>query len=276
MISLGMNARRPRGRLLIGKTALLRSTTPKALRHYEKLRSLSKLGSDSDHRLCAVERLLRLHQIKRSQTLDLSLSRIRAIFEEGGVGTELKDVLKTLFAESEKQVDDLKRKGDRLWAMLAKNVPSVLSEEPYILELSRHPLREQWNGINPEALEQEKELPTTLDALRWPNGYRRPRDAFVPYLTNRSEECMELLALDERFTALETVLEDSPNVELLVGDLIADFEGNSLSEGLYEGSRWEASMSGTALSKVLTDSVLLVQKRCAGSLRRLFSGGSLP
>ena len=249
---------------MIGEVAELLGTTPKAIRHYEKLGLLGKTQrSESGYRLYAADDLLRLHRIKKLQALGLSLERIKGLLREGRADVKLGGVLEALLGEVEFQIEHLEQRRTQLREMLAKeDVLSATGEEPYLFELARRHLEGHWDNITPEALEQEKEFWTTLDSFRWPRGYREFQEALVLYLADHPKEYEELLALEERLVALADLPEDSPEVESLARDYAAYFEKSPLPEELSEGVVWGAGPMQSALSGVVLGSMSAAQKRC--------------
>ena len=131
MLFSDMGSEGSRERLLIGEVAELVGVTPKAVRHYEKLGLLGKPGrSESGYRLYTADDLLRLHHIKKLQSLGLSLERIKGILGEGGPGTELGSVLEALLGEVEYQIERLERRRTRLRRMLAGEEDSEALHRP--------------------------------------------------------------------------------------------------------------------------------------------------
>ena len=131
-----MSAGQSRELLLIGEVTRLLGITPKVVRHYEKLRLLDEPErSESGYRLYTADDLLRLHRIKKLQSLGLSLQRIKELLGEGHSGIELGSVLETLLAEVEKQIEDLERRRARLRELLVEDDLSKAAEEPYALDV---------------------------------------------------------------------------------------------------------------------------------------------
>jgi DNA-binding transcriptional MerR regulator len=263
---------RKRERLLIGEVAGILGITPKAVRHYEKLGLLGHVErSESGYRLYTADDLMRLHRIKRLQTLGLSLERIKAILDQGVSGTKLRRVLETLLGEVESQLTDLERRRDRLKVMLAGENFKEPDDEPYALKLAHQHLGDQLRDVSPELLEQEKRLWGVLEAFGWPEGYREFQEILIRYLADHPEEYEKLLGLGERFAALVGVSEDSYEVELLARDYAAYFEKNSFHENLLKEAGWGPGPMGIALSKVMLSTMSPAQKRCMELTQRLLS-----
>lgn len=258
-----MDIGQPRERLLIGEVARLLGITPKAIRHYEKLGLLDEPGrSESGYRLYTAEDLLRLHRIKKLQSLGLSLERIKGVLGEGRSGIELGSVLEALLGEVESQIEDLERRRARLKEMLAEDAPPEADEEPYAFELARRHLGDRWNDVYPEMLEQMKKLWTTLDEFQWPQGYEEFQEALVLYVADHPAEYEELLALEERLAALAYSPEDSPEVDQLARDYAAFFEKSSLPEQVSGQATWGEGPMGNILSEVALSTMAPAQKRC--------------
>jgi DNA-binding transcriptional MerR regulator len=265
-----------RERLLIGEVAELLGITPKAIRHYEKLELLDKpQRSKSGYRLYGADDLLRLHRIKKLQSLGLSLERVKGILGKGGSGAEFGSVLEALLGEIESQIEHLKQRRDLLQRMLDEDEPSEAGKEPYMLELARRHLGERLNEAGPEVLEQEKQFWATLDAFRWPQGYRKLQEALVLHLAEHPEEYEQLLALEERLVALADRSENSREVEQLAEDYAAYFEKNPLPEEISKPAVWESTALEAAFSGVLLSAMSPAQKRCMELLmERLSEGGA--
>lgn len=259
---------------MIGEAAALLGITPKAIRHYEKLGVLEKPGrSESGYRLYTADDLLRLHQIKRLQSLGLPLERIKGILGGSGSGVVLDRVLETLLGEVESEIEHLEQRRARLRRMLAEDDPSAVDDEPYMLELARKHLGDHLGEVAPEVLRQEKRFWATLDAFRWPRGYEEFQEALVLYLADNPKQYEELLALEQRFVALPDGPEDSREAEQLAEDYAAYFEKNPLQEDLSKGVAWESGPLETALSGVILGAMSPAQKRCMELLQERLSGG---
>jgi len=271
-----MGAERSRERLLIGEVAELLGITRKAVRHYEKLGLIEKPGrSESGYRLYTADDLLRLQQIKKLQSLGLSLERIKGILGESGSGVDLGRVLEALLGEVESQIEDLQQRRSRLKWMLAGDDLSEKDEEPYMMELARRHLGGRLTEVAPGVLQQEKSFWATLDAFRWPRGYEEFQEALVLYLADHPEKYEGLLALGERLVALADKPEDAPEVEQLAADYAAYFERNPLPEDLSKGVAWESFPLETALSEVASNALSPAQKRCMEMLQGRLSGGGV-
>ena len=260
---------------MIGEAAQLLGITPKSIRHYEKLGLLRKPErAESGYRLYEADDLLRLHRIKRLQSLGLSLRRINEILGAGDSGVELRSVLEVLLGEVESQIEYLERRRDRLKHMIAEEEPSDLSEtdeEPYMLELARRHLGERLSTSGSEVLEQERRFWATLDAFQWPREYREFQEALVLYLADHPEEYEELLALEERLVALADRPEDSREVEQLAQDYAAYFEKKPLPEEISKSVAWKSGPLETAFSGVVLNAMSPAQKRCMELLQKRLS-----
>lgn len=271
-LPVDMGDGQPRERLLIGEVARLLGITPKAVRHYEKLRLLDKPErSESGYRLYTADDLLRLHQIKKLQSLGLSLERIKGVLGEGHSGIKLGSVLETLLGEVERQIGDLERRRARLQELLTENDFAKEDEVPYALELVRRHLGERWSNVAPELLEQVKKLWSTLDSFQWPQGYEEFQEAIVLYVANHPVEYEELLALEERLAALAYLPEDSPKVEQLAEDYAAYFGKSLFLEDVSKQTDWSEGPMGSTLSGVVLSTMSPAQKRCMGLLQERIS-----
>ena len=258
---------------MIGEVARLLGVTPKAVRHYEKLGLLDEPErSESGYRLYTADDLLRLHQIKKLQSLGLSLERIKGILGGGQSGVELGSVLEALLGEVERQIEDLERRRARLRKLLAEDVPPEADKEPYAFELARRHLGEHWStNVDPELLEQVKKLWITLDDFQWPKGYKEFQEALILYIAERPEEYEELLDLEERLAALVYVPEDSPEVEQLAKDYAAYFEKSSFLEEVSKQTSWDEDPMGNMFSGIVLSTMTPAQKRCMDLLQEYIS-----
>ena len=258
---------------MIGEVARLLGITPKAVRHYEKLGLLDKPErSESGYRLYTADDLLRLHQIKKLQSLGLSLERIKEVLGEGHPGVELGSVLEALLGEIKRQIEDLERRRARLWKLLAEDVSPEADKEPYAFELARRHLGEHWStNVDPEFLEQVKKLWITLDDFQWPEGYEEFQEALILYVAEHPEEYEELLALEERLAALAYLPEDSPEVEQLAEDYSAYFEKSLFLEEVSKQTSWDEGPMGNMLSGVALSTMSPAQKRCMRFLQEYIS-----
>lgn len=279
-----MNPPRPENRLLIGEAARLLGTTPKAIRHYEKLGLLSgPERSESGYRLYTANDLLRLNRIKKLQRLGLSLRRIRNIFGDGSSGTQFESVLQTLLGEVESRIDHLERRRHELRLMLAEELTSdeelsSSEEEPRVFGLLREHLGERFDELDPQMLEQMKGLWNTLDSFQWPQGYKDFQESLARYMADHPAECERLLALEERLAALAHHPESSREVEQLAKDYAVFFEESTFSEEVFgpmEQAEEPMGRMETMLSGMVMSAMSPSQKRCMELLgERLSPGGT--
>ena len=274
-----MGADGRRGLLLIGEVAGLLGSTPKAVRHYEKLGLLDEpRRSASGYRLYAAEDLLRLHRIKVLQSLGLSLGRIEGVLAGSASGAELGKVLEALLGEVDSQIGRLEQRRDLLERMLAGGDPAGgdpagADEEPRMLELVRRHLGGRWSALAPDVLEQEKKVWATLDAFRWPREYEEFQEALVRYLADRPEELGKLLTLEERLAALSGLPEDASEVGRLAEDYAAHFGEHPFPQELPNRAAWGSGPLEAAFLGVALNAVSPAQKRCMELLVEHLSGG---
>lgn len=266
-----MGTSRPENRLLIGEAAQLVGTTPKAIRHYEKLGLLKEPErSESGYRLYTASDLLHLSRIKKLQHLGLSLERIRGVLGGAGSEVEFQSVLQTLLGEVESQIDHLQKRRDNLQGMLAEEATadqgvSALEKEPYMFVLLRESLGGRFEDLDPRMLEQMKGLWSTLDSFQWPEGYTDFQEGLARYIVDHPSECEKLLALEERLAALAQAPESAPEVEQLARDYAAFYEESALLDGIFRhGGKVDQPIGGmeAVLSGVAMSSVSPAQRRC--------------
>lgn len=280
-----MNPSRPEDRLLIGEVAQLLGTTPKAIRHYEKLGLIDEPErSQSGYRLYTANDLLRLNRIKKLQNLGLSLQRIRNLLGDGSSGLQFEGVLQALLGEVESQIEHLERRRDELRRMLAEEVVSEeelseSDEEPHIFGALREHLGERYEDLDTRMLEQMKGLWNTLDSFQWPEGYKDFQEALARYMADHPDECERLLALEERLAALAHVPESSGEVEQLAEDYAAFFKESNFSEEVFgQTGEIEQPMGGmeAMLSGVVMNTMSPAQRRSMELLGERLGSGETP
>lgn len=221
-----------RERLRIGEVAKLVGVTPKTVRHYEKVGLLKKPErSESGYRLYSADDLLRLHRVKKLQSLGLSLRRVGDVLGEADQERSLRDILKTLRAEVDAEIVQMDLLGEHLAA------------------------------VDEKALEQERKFWSMLDAFEWPAGYDKDNEKMFRYYAEHPEEYRELVAIGERLAALADLPEDDPKVEEVAEGLVAHFERYPTPEDL-ETSSWAAEGPfGQAMLDVTVSTMSPAQRR---------------
>ena len=271
---------RSENQLLIGEVAQLLGTTPKAIRHYEKVGLLNKLErSESGYRLYTANDLLRLHRIKKLQYLGLSLLQIKNVLEDGDSGIEFERVLKTLLGEVESQIEHFEGRQHNLRRMLAEEATfeediSDPDEKPHVVGLLEEHLGELWNNLDPLILKQMTGFWNTLDGFHWPEGYKGFQKSLARYIGNHPAECKRLLALEERLAVLAHRPESSHEVEQLAEDYAVFFENSAFAAEIRgELEQAEKFMNGleTILAGVVVNAMSTTQKRCMELLGELLS-----
>ena len=250
-----------RERLRIGEVADLVGITPKTVRHYEKIGLLRTAErSDSGYRLYSADDLLRLHRVKRLQSLGLSLKQVRSVLGGEDDAAVLKSVLEVLLAEVKGQIGRLEERRDRIEDTLARDDPEAVEASP-TFEKVMAMLGDRLSGVSEAALEQEKKMWATLDAFDWPEGYEEENEAFLRYYAERPEEHRALIEIGERLAALGNLPEDDPLVEEVAVELGDYFERYPPPEEL-ENSRWAAEDPiGQAMLDLTVSSMSPAQRR---------------
>ena len=227
-----------RERLRIGEVADLLGITPKTVRHYEKIGLLKEAErSESGYRLYSADDLLRLHRIKKLQSLGLSLRQVRSVLGGEDEATVLRSVLEVLLAEVNGQIGRLEERRDQIKGMLVRDDLEAVGPSP-TFEKVMAMYGDRMSGVSAAALEQEKRMWATLDAFDWPEGYEEENEAFFRYFVERPEEHRALISLGERLSDLEHAPEDDPRVEGVARDLWRHFEEFPLPEEQTENSMW--------------------------------------
>jgi len=114
--------------LLIGEAARLLGTTPKTLRHYEKLGLITPGRSDSGYRVYAPEQILKLLRIRQLQALGLSLRQIKLILKEQDNEQLFETILQSLLDKVEEQIAVLEDRREQLEQILINGVSEIFAE----------------------------------------------------------------------------------------------------------------------------------------------------
>lgn len=228
-----------RERLMIGEVAKLVGVTPKTVRHYEKIGLLKEPErSETGYRLYSADDLLRLHRVKKLQSLGLSLKRVGDVLGEADQGRSLRDILKTLRAEVEAEILQLQERRERIEEMLSGDDPEKPETSP-TFEKAMDLLGEHLAAVDEKALEQERKFWSMFDAFEWPAGYDKDNEKMFRYYAEHPEEYRELVVIGERLAALADLPEDDPEVEEVAEDLLRHFERHPPPKDL-ETSSWAA------------------------------------
>lgn len=251
-----------RERLRIGEVARLVGVTTKTVRHYEKVGLLGEpKRSEAGYRLFDADDLLRLHRVRRLQSLGLSLDRIKGVLGEPNTGTGLREVLEALLAEVEGQLAALERRRDRLRETLAREDLEAPEGEPRAMKLAEEYLGEQLKEASPSLIEQERKMWATLEAFEWPEEYANVQESLVRYYAQNQEEYRTALALEERLVLLADLPEDSPEVEALVDDYARYVETSPLTEELRRVPEPAPEALGGVFLELMTTGMSPAQQR---------------
>jgi DNA-binding transcriptional MerR regulator len=249
-----------RERLRIGEVAKLLGVTPKTLRHYEEVGLLQQPErTEAGYRLYSADDLLRLHRIKRLQSLGLSLKQVGAVLGDKDHERSLKSILETLLAEVEAEMRRLDERRERIKGLLAGE--GAQAEASPSFEKAMELLGEHLDGVSETALEQEKRLWAVLDAFEWPEGYREGNEELFRYYAEHLEEYREMVIVGERLAALADAPEDAPEVGRVADDLMRYFQEHTLPEEFAEQPPWTEGPIGNALSELMMSSFSPAQRR---------------
>ena len=225
--------------LTIGEVAGLVGVTPKVMRHYHGVGLLREPErSEAGYRLYGAEDLLRLGRVRRLAGLGLSLKQVGEVLGEPGGERPLREVLGELLGEVEKEIGHLQGRREAIKALLAGEDPEAPPPSPTFEMLKRRLGEHLPDGVSPALWEREERLWATLDAYRWPEGYREMWEAFARHYAERPDEYRKMVALGERLEALADAPADVPKVEELAGELArfhADPPGPSRDVGAGAG-----------------------------------------
>ncbi len=251
-----------RERLRIGEVARLTGVTPKTVRHYEKIGLIKEADrSESGYRLYSAEDLLRVHRVKKLQSLGLSLKRVREVLGEEDGTAALRSVLEVLRAEVVGQIDRLEGRWKQIEAMLAREDLEAVEASP-TFERAMEMYGDRLSGVSEAALEQEKRMWATLDAFDWPGGYDEANERFFRYFVDRPEEHQALISIGQRLSDLEEAPEDDPRVEAVAADLWRHFEEFPMPEEQIGDSVWSNETAvGEAMFGLLMSGYSPAQRR---------------
>lgn len=251
-----------RERLRVGEVAKLLGVTPKTVRHYEKIGLLREPErSGSGYRLYSAEDLLRLHRIRRLQSLGLSLRQVGSVLGGEDEAAVLRNVLEVLWTQVNGQIGRLEERRDQIEGMLARDDLEAAGPSP-TFEKAMALLGDRMSGVSGRALEQEKKMWATLDAFDWPEGYEEENEEFLHYYAARPEEHRALIEIGERLSDLEEAPENDPRIEAVAKDLVHHFEEFPLPEEWAEGSMWASEGPiGQAMLGLMASSFSPAQRR---------------
>lgn len=208
--------------LQIGEVAQLLGITPKAIRHYQKIGLLQEPErSHTGYRLYSAHDLLRLHQIKRLQSLGLSLKHIKAVLGDPTQQRTLREVLQALDAELYAQVQVLEERRAKINILLNESPLDTVEHLPIVsptFEQVTKQLGDLLSHISPQLWEQEAKMDALLDAFQWPNGFQEMIMRFYQSIAACPEQYQRLLMWGEQFAALAHLPEDTPEVSLLIDE----------------------------------------------------------
>lgn len=228
-----------REQLRIGEVARLVGVTPKTVRHYEKIGLLPEAErSESGYRLYSANDLLRLHRVKKLQSLGLSLRQVRSVLGEGDRELSLRTTLEALRTQVEAEMAGLEERRRLIDEALSREDLEAVEASPSF-EKAMELLGEHLSGVGESALEQEKRLWSVLDAFEWPEGYEEKNEELFRYYAEHPEEYAEIVAVGERLAALADVPVEDPEVEGVAQELWSHFEKYPPPEDLA-GSRWSS------------------------------------
>lgn len=209
--------------LHIGEVAHLLGVTPKAIRHYQKIGLLQEPErSASGYRLYGAPELLRLHHIRRLQSLGLSLKQIKTILGEPEHQRSLRTVLQALDQELTTRIQALEEQRRQLRTLLddpeLEHVDQLPVESP-TFEAVKALLGDLVATVSPELMQQEARMDALFDAFQWPLGQTAMQHIMVQVAAQfkqRPELYRQLLTLADMFVALAPLPEDAPEVDHLI------------------------------------------------------------
>ena len=221
-----------RERLHIGEVAALVGVSPKTVRYYHEVGLLAEPDrTEAGYRLYTAQDLLRLQRIRRLRALGLSLERIKEILGKPDREHEpaLRHALQALAEELSAQILELEERRDRLQQLLAQDsveqaqLPGEPAHPLYLDAVKEH-LGAYFSHISEDQWKWSEKIDAMLGSFNWPLGYRETLQKVVQHVAAQPDQYRQLLALEERFVALASKPEDSPEVERLVEAYITSGE----------------------------------------------------
>lgn len=210
--------------LRIGEVAHLLAVTTKTIRHYHKVGLLAEPErTHAEYRLYGARDVLRLLHIRRLQDLGLSLAQIKSILGEPEEEDSLRRVLERIAAEIDDQMRQLQLRRERIQFLLAQDSLDAfdnVSAIPPILALAQTRLAEHDVVPDETAWKQDRAIFGALDALHLPESARRQLHESVRRVIDDPEQLRRMAAIGERFAALSGEDADSPQVDLLVDEIL--------------------------------------------------------
>lgn len=194
------------GRLRIGAVAQLLGITAKTVRHYHKLGLLREPDrTAAGYRLYDATDLLRLRQIRRLQTLGLSLHQIGTVLGTPGAAPTLRGVLGALRDDVERQIALLVARREEIDRVLAGNLGREIEEPrptPATLARIEDLLGTHLPEVSAEVRQQEERVWALIESFNWPSEYVTGWHGIAEHYAAQPEALRVLHALSERMAAL--------------------------------------------------------------------------
>lgn len=219
-------------RVTIGVAAQLLGVSAKTLRHYQRLGLLSDAHREANgYRSFGAHDLLRVQQIRRLQSLGLSLSQIRRLLGAPDAEPSLRAALAQLYAEVEAQLAQLETRRALIARLLAADSQTLL-KQPLVpsptARLLAESLGERADEVSPWMRDTDTYLLGQLDTVLGNDpAYRAQVQELARLAAAHPAAYQELVALGRRLEALREVDPASPEV----ADLAAAYR-HALSENV--------------------------------------------
>lgn len=204
-------------RVTIGVAAQLLGVSAKTLRHYQRLGLLSDAHREANgYRSFGAHDLLRVQQIRRLQSLGLSLTQVQALLGAPDAEPSLRAALAQLYAEVEAQLAQLETRRALIARLLAAD-PQTLLEQPLApsptARLLTAPLGERADEVSPWLRDADTYLLGQLDTVLGTDpAYRAQVQEVARLAAAHPAAYQELVALGRRLEALRDVEPASPEV----------------------------------------------------------------
>ncbi|MBP1466281.1 MerR family transcriptional regulator [Candidatus Chloroploca sp. M-50] len=211
-------------RVTIGVAAQLLGVSAKTLRHYQRRGLLSDTHREANgYRSFGAADLLRVQQIRRLQSLGLSLTQVQALLDAPDADSSLQAALAQLAAEVEIQIAQLEARR-ALIARLAAD-PQTLMEQPLIpsptAALIEASLGDLADEVSPWMREADAYLLGQLDTvLGNDSAYHAQMQELAQLAAAHPTAYQELVALGRRLEALRDADPTVPEI----ADLAAAYQ----------------------------------------------------
>ncbi len=211
--------------LRIGEIARLLGVTPKTVRHYHKLELIPEPArSEGGYRLYAPADLFHLRRIRRLQSLGLSLQQIKFILDDDNPDELLRTTLEGLHSELTLQQGRIEERRQRIARYLEEGVSLVEVEQPDTPSPTYELFLQKFGNLAPfpeSITEFDKQVFAQLDTFNWGEEYTAAMQTAAGYFEAHPEHEFVFGQLVQKFTALQTMAADDPQLPAWAAEMKA-------------------------------------------------------